>query len=67
LRRRVGSDAVTLTPERSSDLQQWESGPAIFSFAGETRDATGGAWENWAVVASDNSGNVFFRVRIDTR
>ncbi|HEX5176097.1 MAG TPA: CotH kinase family protein, partial [Chthoniobacteraceae bacterium] len=67
LRRRPGSDAVNLTPERSGDLQQWESGPAIFSFAAETRDAAGSAWQNWAVVASDNSGNVFFRVRIDTR
>jgi hypothetical protein len=66
-RRRVGSDAVIVTPERSVNLETWERGTASFSYAGETRDMGGDLWQHWAVVPADNSDNIFFRVRIDTR
>jgi hypothetical protein len=66
-RRRPGSDAVDVTPEESDDLHTWKTGPAVFVFAGETRDATGGLWQHWMVPALDASREVFFRVRIDQR
>ena len=52
-RRRPGSDAVDVTPEESDDLHTWKTGPAVFVFAGETRDATGGLWQHWMVPALD--------------
>jgi hypothetical protein len=66
-RRRAGTDGVSVTPEQSDDLVRWETGPALFSFAGETRDVSGGLRQHWLVRASDNSGQLFFRVRIDPR
>lgn len=66
-RRRPGSDAVILTPQRSEDLQNWQSGPGAFVFAGETRDATGKMWQKWTVPGSENRPNLFLRMRIDAR
>ena len=66
-RRRPGSDAVILTPQRSEDLQNWQSGPDSFVFVGETRDAAGRMWQKWIVPGAETRPNLFLRIRIDAR
>jgi hypothetical protein len=60
---RPGADAVILVPERSNDLQSWQSGAAWFDFAGETRAADGTMVLRWLLKSPPNEPSVCLRVK----
>ena len=65
--RRPGTDAVLLHPERSEDLQTWQSGAPWFVWIGETREAAGRLRQHWSVPAGGNGSTLFLRLRIVPR
>lgn len=62
LRRRLGGDAVSFTPEWSTDLFEWV--PADASLVNETLDDQGNSTLEWQVDFSPNEDRGFFRILV---
>jgi hypothetical protein len=61
VKRRLGADSVTLSPEWSTDLTQWSA--SSFSLVAETPDAAGNSLLQWQLNPSP-PGSTFLRIRV---
>lgn len=61
VKRRLGADNVTLSPEWSNDLTQWS--PSSFSRLAETPDSAGNSLLQWQLHPSP-PGRTFLRIRV---
>ena len=63
LRRDLGADDVSILPERSTDLADWQSGPLHCVFLGEVNHGDGTATLSWRSSAPVAAGREFLRLR----
>ncbi len=64
---RVSADDALLTPEISTDLANWQSGPGVLTFVNETPPASGIALATYRATLAPGTARAFVRVRVGPR
>ncbi len=59
---RLAADDALLTPELSTDLAAWQSGPAVFTLISDTPQAGGIALATWRAALPRGAPRAFIRV-----
>ena len=64
---RISADDAVITPEFSTDLVTWQSGPAAFTLITDTPQAGGTATATWRATLPANAARAFIRLRVSPR